>query len=177
MDGMTKRRKDFRVIVADSDPLWEGREMLRHLESCKIPCEYVSLSGIPSIMPRVSRVLLGAQALLNNGSVLSRAGTGLVAAMAHEFRTAVIVLCESYKFWERVQIDSFVYNELGDPNALVDSEGMRQLWDDPKSGLHYLNPIYDITPSDLVDMVITEKSIMPATSVPVVLRSKNQAGV
>jgi translation initiation factor eIF-2B subunit delta len=31
----------------------------------------------------------------------------------------VLVCCETYKFTERVQTDSFVYNELADPDDLV----------------------------------------------------------
>ena len=32
----------------------------------------------------------------------------------------VMVCCETYKFHERVQLDSITSNELGDPDALVD---------------------------------------------------------
>lgn len=32
----------------------------------------------------------------------------------------VMVCCETYKFHERVQLDSITSNELGDPDVLVD---------------------------------------------------------
>ena len=58
-------------------------------------------------------MLLGAQALLSNGMVLSRAGTALVSLTGHALNRPVLVCCETYKFSDRVQTDSQVYNELG----------------------------------------------------------------
>ena len=39
--------------------------------------------------------------------------------------------------------------------------------------LYVLNLMLDVTPSDFVDMVVTELGMIPCTSVPVVLRVKN----
>jgi translation initiation factor eIF-2B subunit delta len=51
--------------------------------------------------------------MLSNGAMLSRAGTASVALAANEQRVPVLVCCETYKFTDRVQMDSFVWNELG----------------------------------------------------------------
>lgn len=64
-------------------------------------------------MSKVSKVLLGAHALLANGYVMSRTGTAQVALIANAYKKPVLVCCETYKFCERVQTDSFVYNEIG----------------------------------------------------------------
>lgn len=65
-------------------------------------------------MPRASVVLLGTHALLANGALYSRAGTAACAMMARERGAPVIVCCETYKFSDRVQLDSFVTNEAGE---------------------------------------------------------------
>lgn len=39
--------------------------------------------------------------------------------------------------------------------------------------LGLLNLVYDVTPPDFVDLVITDLGMIPCTSVPVVLRVKN----
>ena len=64
-------------------------------------------------MLQATKVLLGAHALLANGYVMSRAGASQVALLAHCYNVPVLVCCETHKFCERVQTDSFVYNELG----------------------------------------------------------------
>lgn len=65
------------------------------------------------VYTQVSKVFLGAHALLANGYVMSRVGTSLIALVAKTFNVPVLVCCETYKFSDRVQTDSFVFNELG----------------------------------------------------------------
>lgn len=64
---------------------------------------------------------------------------------------------------------------LDDPDDLiVTRKGRTQLenWQQvPSLGL--LNLVYDVTPPDFVDLVITDLGMIPCTSVPVVLRVKN----
>ncbi|XP_066533231.1 translation initiation factor eIF-2B subunit delta isoform X2 [Hoplias malabaricus] len=173
-EAFEKQRK-FRVIVVDSRPRLEGREALRRLVKRGIRCTYVLISAVSYILPEVSKVFLGAHALLANGYVMSRVGTSQIALVAKAYNVPVLVCCETYKFCERVQTDSFVSNELDDPDDLiVTRDGKTQLadWQSVKS-LGLLNLVYDVTPPDFVDLVITELGMIPCTSVPVVLRVKN----
>ncbi|XP_061889709.1 LOW QUALITY PROTEIN: translation initiation factor eIF-2B subunit delta [Entelurus aequoreus] len=167
--------RKFRVIVVDSRPRLEGREALRRLVKKGIRCTYVLISVVSYILPEVSKVFLGAHALLANGYMMSRVGTSQIALVAKAFNVPVLVCCETYKFCDRVQTDSFVSNELDDPDDLiVTRKGKTQLehWQTvPSLGL--LNLVYDVTPPDFVDVVITELGMIPCTSVPVVLRVKN----
>ena len=103
----------FRVIVVDSRPLLEGRKLLQSLVEAGLKCTYVQLNALSFVMKDVSKVFLGAHALLSNGFVMNRSGSALVAMMAREQGVPVIVCCETYKFSDRVQLDSFVNNELG----------------------------------------------------------------
>ncbi|XP_055041421.2 translation initiation factor eIF2B subunit delta isoform X1 [Misgurnus anguillicaudatus] len=173
-EAFDKQRK-FRVIVVDSRPRLEGREALRRLVKKGIQCTYVLISALSYILPEVSKVLLGAHALLANGYVMSRVGTSQIALVAKAYNVPVLVCCETYKFCERVQTDSFVSNELDDPDDLiVTRNGKTHLkdWQTVKS-LGLLNLVYDVTPPDFVDLVITDLGMIPCTSVPVVLRVKN----
>lgn len=65
------------------------------------------------------QVFLGASAVLSNGTVMSRAGSAAVAMMAYASSKPVLICCETYKFHEKVQLDSITANELGDPEALI----------------------------------------------------------
>ncbi|KAM6280829.1 translation initiation factor eIF2B subunit delta [Porphyrio hochstetteri] len=174
-DAHVKKGRAFRVVVVDSRPRLEGRETLRRLVRKGIHCTYVMINAISYVLPEVSKVLLGAHALLANGSVMSRVGTSQIALVSKAYNVPILVCCETYKFCERVQTDSFVSNELDDPDDLIVlRKGQAQLgdWAENKS-LHLLNLVYDVTPPDLVDLVITDLGMIPCTSVPVVLRVKN----
>jgi len=64
-------------------------------------------------MLQVTKVLFGAHALLANGFVTSQIGSSQVALVAKAYNIPVLVCCETYKFCDHVQTDSFVFNELG----------------------------------------------------------------
>ncbi|XP_037073865.1 translation initiation factor eIF-2B subunit delta-like, partial [Pollicipes pollicipes] len=166
----------FHVVVVDSRPHLEGRGMLRMLLDAGVTCSYGMISAISHHMKQATKVLLGAHALLSNGMVLSRAGSAMVSLAGRALNRPVLVCCEKYKFSERVQTDSQVYNRLGDPDALVPAA------DSPLAdwrrceALTLLNLAYDVTPPELVDVVITELGAIPCTSAPAVLRLQQHAG-
>lgn len=113
LDEAKKSKRDFSVIVVDARPWHEGQEMLRRLTAKNIKCTCVLINAVGFIMPQVTKVLLGAHALLANGYVMSRAGTAQVALIAKSYNVPVLVCCETHKFSERVLTDAFVYNEIG----------------------------------------------------------------
>lgn len=171
-----KAGKKFRVIVLDGRPLLEGREMLRRLVCANIECSYLLINAVSFVMGRVTKVLLGAHALLANGYVMSRTGTAQVALVANSFKKPVLVCCETYKFCERVQTDSYVYNEIADPDKVVTVDVSKKSsyllnWRN-NNYLTPLNLMYDVTPSDFVTAVVTEIAVLPCTSVPVILRMR-----
>ncbi|PNW75836.1 hypothetical protein CHLRE_12g558650v5 [Chlamydomonas reinhardtii] len=171
--------KSFRVVVMDSRPEAEGRATLGRLLAAGIPCTYVDLNAASYIIREVTKVFLGAAAVLSNGTVLSRAGTAAVAMMAHAHNKPVMICCETHKFNERVQLDSITHNELGDPEALAAVPGKPEMnalegWrDNPR--LRLLNLKYDVMPAEYVTMVVTEFGMVPPTSVPVILREFRQS--
>lgn len=169
---------NFRVVIADSRPRLEGREMCDYLSGLGINCTYILINAVSYIMKEVTKVMLGAHSLLANGYVMSRIGSSQIALVAKAKNVPVLVCCETYKFSERVLTDSFVSNELGATAELLTSLPPDVKVDDLKDlpSLTLLNLMYDVTPPQFVDMVITEKGILPCTSVPVVLRMRNAAG-
>lgn len=165
--------RKFRVVIIDSRPKLEGRRLLRSLLSKDIHCTYTHTNAAPYIMQEVTRVFLGAASVLANGTVYARVGTACVAMVAHAYGVPVMICCETYKFHERVQLDSITSNELGDPDALVKVAGRNESaledWAENEH-LQLLNLTYDATPADYVSMIITELGMVPPTSVPVILR-------
>ncbi|XP_075992595.1 eukaryotic translation initiation factor 2B subunit delta isoform X2 [Anticarsia gemmatalis] len=164
----------FHVVVAGARHSGAAPQMLRRLTAHGLPCTYVDITALSSIMHTINKVVLGAGALLVNGSVLGALGTAQVALAARARNVPVLVACETHKFSERVQTDAFVYNELGDPDDFIDKSDENSPLKDWRSNpnLTPLNLTYDVTPASLVTAVVTELAILPCTSAPVVLRFK-----
>ena len=167
-----KSEKQFKVMIVDSLPGLEGRGLLHRLVEAGLECSYVMLNAISFIMAEVTKVILGAFAMLTNGNLISRAGNAVVAMMAHRFNIPVMVCCESYKFVDRAQLDSICFNELGNPDALVPGGADPNLLQDWRSMDHLklLNLQYDLTPAEFLSVIITEFGLIPPTSIPLVLR-------
>ncbi|KAI9355123.1 hypothetical protein DFJ73DRAFT_826262 [Zopfochytrium polystomum] len=178
----------FRVIVSDSRPKLEGRVMLKRLAAAGISCTYVLTNALGAVMTKATKLIFGAAAVLSNGAVMSRVGTAVVAMMAHDANIPVMVLCEQYKFTEIVRLDSFVWNEIGDPDELVETrsrsspplpsslmhsaasgesdakEPILRGWRDIPD-LKLLHLYYDVTPASYITLVVCENGCLPSTSV------------
>ena len=87
--------------------------MARHLVQAGIHTTYILVQSVSYIISEITKVFLGAHAVFANGCVMSRVGTSQVALIAKAQNVPVLVCCETYKFSEKVQTDSFVFNELG----------------------------------------------------------------
>jgi translation initiation factor eIF-2B subunit delta len=170
----------FRVVVVDSRPRMEGRGLLKSLAEHGIQCTYVLLSAVSYVMKDVTKVILGAAAMMANGTALSRVGTAVVAMMAHTQRRPVIFCCETYKFSERVQMDGIVSNEVADPADLIkDKDGRPTLlegWEEVDH-MGVLNLSYDLTPQEFITVIVTDVGNIPTTSVPVIIREFIAEGV
>jgi len=222
-----KRNIDFRVIVLDARPKFEGKEMLNKLTRAGIRCTYALINALGWVVQEATKTIIGAQGLLSNGSVLSRTGTSQVLLMSHNHSIPTIILCETYKFSDKVQLDSFVSNELDDPEELIvrkttisepkasqmptetkrstsnsasaygslassasslpdlnqgnkshssgpnsktlQTSELLNVWKE-NNNFKILNLVYDVTPGEFIDVVITELGLIPCTSVPVVIR-------
>lgn len=210
----------FKVIVIDSRPMFEGKNHARSLIRAGLKVQYALLSALGDIVDQepVTKCFLGASAMLGNGTLLSRAGSAMVAMMAKECsknksrNIPVIVLCETVKFTAKAALDSIIMNELGDADALVESDhhasnvlsstkspaadnaagkgskkpsskdkedaddtddknassntGLEGWHDQP--GLFLLNLMYDVTPTEFLDLVVCELGSLPPAAVPVV---------
>lgn len=116
-------KKNFKIIVVDSRPLFEGRRFVDDLQQLGFTdVVYSLISSLGYIFDNMSIdcVLLGAHSILSNGFLYSRVGSAALAMTAKYHNIPVIVCCEALKFTNRVQLDSLTFNELADPNDLID---------------------------------------------------------
>ncbi|KAI4688555.1 uncharacterized protein J4E84_004485 [Alternaria hordeiaustralica] len=196
--------KPFSVIVVDSKPLFEGKQLARKLANHGISVRYYLITGASHAVKDATKVFLGAHAMMSNGRLYSRVGTALVSMLAYSHSLPVIVLCQSVKFTEKVALDSIVGNEVAPAEEILSEAERRELlplksrftasksddkssseeapadttdvlkWIDDAKNLHHLQVLYDVTPAQYINMVITEYGSLPPSSVPVVHRLRTE---
>ncbi|OAV88698.1 hypothetical protein PTTG_07796 [Puccinia triticina 1-1 BBBD Race 1] len=172
----------FSVVLVDSRPAYEARNLLKLLSSVGIHCTYVLLTAIGPVLRTVNLVLLGAHAMLANGAIYGRAGTAMIAMISKTYGIPVVCCCETYKFSERVMLDSIVSNEISTSQSNIPPASYHHLFKFPSTlptppqeneedtEIQELSLLYDVTRPEDITMVITEAGIIPVQSVPVLLR-------
>jgi len=108
---LEEKGQSFKLIVVDNPPEYNGRELVRKLSLNGINCVYTNLNGIAFFMRKASKIFVSACSMLSNGNCIAKVGTAMLGCIAKQYRVPFIVLCESYKFSERSQLDSISQNE------------------------------------------------------------------
>ncbi|TIB97670.1 kinase-like protein [Wallemia mellicola] len=154
-----KAGKMLSVIIVDSKPLNEGKNLLTRLTDMGVECTYAHLSALPSLLPNINMTLLGAHAILANGALYSRVGNASVALLSKLHNVPVYALAESYKFVDRMMLDSITTNEISPPDLFeLDVNGLGQ-------NVRQESLLYDVTPPKLLEAIISEVGIHPPSSV------------
>jgi translation initiation factor 2B subunit (eIF-2B alpha/beta/delta family) len=50
--------------------------------------------------------------MLSNGNLLGEVGTALISCIAYNFKKPVIAFSETYKFWDKIMMNSFQTNNM-----------------------------------------------------------------
>ncbi|NXR34086.1 EI2BD factor, partial [Zosterops hypoxanthus] len=182
-DAHAKQGRAFRVVVVDSRPRLEGRETLRRLVRQGIHCTYVMINAISYVLPEVRGRARGWEGVLVSCPCCGPGQAALPLLPLSLGKGSALagsagLCCSRGRMDEVLSLPLILMASplsADDPDDLIVlRKGQAQLggWAENKS-LRLLNLVYDVTPPDLVDLVITDLGMIPCTSVPVVLRVKN----
>ena len=86
-----------RLIVTESRPGDEGKLLAAFLSELGLNTNYITEAQIDLLMPEVSMVVVGADAVLADGSIINKCGTNLMALSARYHGVPFYVCAESFK--------------------------------------------------------------------------------
>jgi len=148
--------KKFEVFVTETRPRFQGHITARELANAGIPVTIILDDAVRYFMQHVDKVLVGADAITANGALVNKIGTSMVALAAHEARVKVFVAAETYKFSPETIIGELVTIEERDPSEVISREERERI-----GSIKVLNPSFDVTPPEFIDLIITERGIIP----------------
>jgi len=151
------------AYCTESRPRRQGWITAPQLAEAGVPVTMIVDSAARFLMPRIDMVVVGADTIASNGAVVNKIGTSQISLVAHESRVPVTVCAESYKFspltlfGERVKIEEREVEEIADPRDFP--------------GVRFYNPVFDFTPPEYVDAIVTEFGVMsPYTAYELIVR-------
>ncbi len=148
--------KDITVIATESRPRLQGHLTIRQLDRLGIKTALIVDSAVRYFMKEVSLVVMGADAVTVNGSVINKIGTSQLAMAAHEARKNVIIAAETYKFSPRTLLGELVEIEERDSGEVIGKDKL-----DEFSNVSVRNPAFDVTPKEYIDIICTEVGAIP----------------
>jgi translation initiation factor eIF-2B subunit delta len=137
--------REVSVVVSESRPLLEGRVLAGELDRLGIQVQLITEAQLGHFVGQADIALVGADAVLADGSLVNKAGTYLLALAAREADVPFWVCCESFKK-SPLSSDEFPLEEMGASDLEAPSVG----------NLTVRSVTFDITPSRLVTRWIDE---------------------
>jgi translation initiation factor 2B subunit (eIF-2B alpha/beta/delta family) len=146
------------VTVAVSRPGGEGRTVATRLSEAGLDVTLTSDANIPAAVERADVVLVGADSVLPDGSVVNKVGTTAAFIAAERFGTEAFVVCAAAKIRPTAGSDGSeaeIALPVGDPAELAD----------PEAGFAIANPVFEHTPLAPAGGFITERGVLDADEV------------
>ncbi len=144
--------KNIRVFNTETRPWFQGHITARTLAKEGIEVTMIVDSAVRYFMREVDIVVVGADTIASNGAVINKIGTSQIALAAHEARVPFIVCAETYKFSPETVIGKLVKIEERDPREIANPEDF--------PGVKFRNPVFDATPPEYIDAIITEIGVI-----------------
>lgn len=161
-----RARRPDRVVVCESRPLLEGRATARELAAAGIIVTLVTDAQGPLFLSQVEAVLVGADGVLADGSVVNKVGTYPLALAARDANLPFYVACESLKISHREE-----WTE-----ADVEEGDSAEVLPEAIEGVMARNVYFERTPARLVTALITDEGAFPPDQLgPLVERARRRA--
>ena len=148
--------KDFSVICTETRPAMQGRITARELVGLGVQTMFIVDSAARSYMGDVDLVVVGADAITSEGSVVNKIGTSSIAVLANEARKPLYVVSELLKFDPETLCGAYERIEHRNP---------AEVWKEAPDGLSVRNPAFDVTPSRYIHGIICEEGIIAPQSI------------
>jgi len=161
----SKSGKGIKVIATESRPRWQGRLTIAMLEEMGIETELIVDSAVRSAMNDVNLVVVGADVITANGSLVNKIGTAQIALCAHEARTGFMVAAETYKFSPQTIMGELVQIEERSPEEVL--PGIAEY-----KHIRVRNPAFDVTPHNYIDIICTEVGTIPPEMSYLIIKEK-----
>lgn len=149
--------KAIEVYATESRPWRQGLQTAKDLAAAGLAPTMIVDSAARWLMKDIDIVVVGADTICSNGALINKIGTSQIALAAHEARVPFLVAAETFKFSPKT-----VYGELVEIEERDSSEVVKP--GEVPEGTKVLNPVFDATPPEYIDAIVTEVGVVPPSA-------------
>lgn len=151
------KQKKISVINTETRPLLQGHLTAIHLAAAGVPVTMIVDSAAPSFLANcndlqnnqivISQVIIGADAILHDGSVINKIGSYGIALAAWTNQIPVYVAASLFK------LDA-------DDQIMIEHRSVKEIWQHPLANLELINPAFDKIPAQYITGIICERGVI-----------------
>ena len=156
--GVAQKRID-RVFAGETRPWMQGSRLtVWELQQDGIEATLIADAAASHLMKggEVEWVVVGADRICANGDVANKIGTYQLAIAARFHGRKFMVVAPSSTVDMGTPSGAQIEIEERDPGELLGVSGSRTVAD----GIQAWNPVFDVTPAELIDAIVTEKGVV-----------------
>jgi len=157
--------KDIRAIVKETRPRNQGLITARQLTDLGVPVTLIVDNAAHRFLREADHVLVGADSIAADGSVVNKIGTAGLAVSARDRGVPITVAAQTIKLDPSTLAGHAVEIETRDEAEVIDPADRDELGD-----VEVENPAFDVTPARHVDAIVTERGQFPPESIVVLMR-------
>lgn len=160
--------KHLKVFVTETRPELEGQDVARELASEGIETILIIDSAVSHFIEDSDKVMVGAEAVAANGAIVNKIGTAMIAAVAQRARVRVFVAASTYKFSPETMFGELIEIEERPPSYVFEDSEFKQ------PNLKVRNPAFDVTSPQDIDLIITERGVIPPQAAIMIVREQKE---
>jgi translation initiation factor 2B subunit (eIF-2B alpha/beta/delta family) len=142
--------EDFRARVTETRPLYQGRETARELAESGMPVRFYVDSGARIALRESDIMMIGADAVLDNGKVINKIGSEMFAEVAGGYDVPVYVVTNSWKY---DPMSSFGYE------TEIEKRAAEEVWENPPGGVDVVNYAFERIAPEKIDGIVSELGV------------------
>ena len=144
--NVLKLNKRLKVFNTETRPLFQGRKTAAELSKAGLKVTSVVDAAALIYIKKSNVVVFGADAILDNGDVINKIGSGMYAEVAHKYKKPVYVIANSLKFSERV--------------VKIEHRIPEEIWDKGLKNLKIENPAFGVIKAKYITKIISDLGIL-----------------
>ena len=141
-----KQGRKFQVYNTETRPLYQGRKTALDLAKLKIKTTSIVDSAAHFAIKKSNLMLIGADAILRNGDVINKIGSGLFSELAYAHKLPVYIASNGLKFSNK--------------DVKIEERSFKEVWRNSPKEIKIKNPAFEVIDNRYIKAIISEFGIL-----------------